>query len=335
MVVRDFGGWVLDVEAQCLRNCCCNLGIKQASGIRAPYTKQQVVFYVDQFALLKPDAWLDHRITFAYFHGRPGTGVEEFDAIYDRCVINHERFSRVQVSHSEMRDVVLETGICADKVHLIPIAVDLSRFRPATREDRSLQRSKHGIPESAFVVGSFQKDGVGWGEGLEPKLIKGPDVFVDVLIRLQSRVPELFALLSGPARGYVKERLTAAGIPWKHVYFKRFSDLPPMYHALDAYLVSSRQEGGPKAVLESMASGVPLVTTRVGQAMDLVRTGCNAFMSNVEDADSLAEQLFTIYELPAADHVELCKQGLDTAETNSWQNQGPRWRRFFNGVVDS
>jgi glycosyltransferase involved in cell wall biosynthesis len=40
---------------------------------------------------------------------------------------------------------------------------------------------------------------------------------------------------------------------------------------MDIYIVTGWHEGGPKAVLESMAAGVPLVTTRVGQAMDLVQ----------------------------------------------------------------
>ena len=34
---------------------------------------------------------------------------------------------------------------------------------------------------NVMLVGSFQKDGVGWGVGSEPKLIKGPDVLLDVV----------------------------------------------------------------------------------------------------------------------------------------------------------
>ena len=46
------------------------------------------------------------------------------------------------------------------------------------------------------MVGSFQKDGVGWAEGLEPKLIKGPDVLVAALELLKAEVPELFVVLT-------------------------------------------------------------------------------------------------------------------------------------------
>ena len=57
------------------------------------------------------------------------------------------------------------------------------------------------------------------------------------------------------------------------------------YRALDVCLVTSRDEGGPKAVLEAMATGVPLVTTRVGQAADLVRHARNGYIVDVEDAE--------------------------------------------------
>ena len=46
---------------------------------------------------------------------------------------------------------------------------------------------RSGLPDDAFVVGSFQKDGVGWGDGLEPKLVKGPDVLVEALARAHER----------------------------------------------------------------------------------------------------------------------------------------------------
>ena len=49
--------------------------------------------------------------------------------------------------------------------------------------------------------------------------------------------------------------------------------------------VSARasDEGGPRAALEAMATGVPLVSTRVGQAADLVRHGENGWLADVDD----------------------------------------------------
>src|SRR5439155_13036148 len=115
--------------------------------------------------------------------------------------------ARAPVSHRAMEELVLGAGIGPGKVHLIPIGIDLAAFPLRDAASRAAARRALDLPESAFVAGSFQKDGVGWGEGLEPKLIKGPDVLLAALERLRERVPELHVLLTGPARGYVVRRL--------------------------------------------------------------------------------------------------------------------------------
>ena len=77
--------------------------------------------------------------------------------------------------------MVLGTGIDPSKVFLIPIGINLDFFPLRKMELKRNMRDQLGIPQSAFVVGSFQKDGVGWEDGLEPKLIKRPDVFLAAL----------------------------------------------------------------------------------------------------------------------------------------------------------
>ena len=195
-------------------------------------------------------------------------------------------------------------------------------------------RAELGIPQSAFVVGSFQKDGVGWGDGMEPKLIKGPDIFVETMKRLKKDIPELFVLLSGPARGFVKKGLDEAGIPYWHGYLKAYPDIATLFQALDLYVVASRQEGGPKAILESMSSGVPLVTTRVGQAMDLVKHGENAFMVGVVDVDALASYSLQVYRAAQADLQPMLAAGRRTAEANIYESQIPLWAEFMKGFVE-
>ena len=52
-------------------------------------------------------------------------------------------------------------------------------------------RNLLGIPRNSILIGSFQKDGVGWKEGIKPKLIKGPDIFVKVLDKLNQLADRL------------------------------------------------------------------------------------------------------------------------------------------------
>ena len=49
------------------------------------------------------------------------------------------------------------------------------------------------------------------------------------------------------------------------------------YRASDLYLITSRSEGGPLSLTESWATGVPVVSTRVGMSADYIRDGENGF----------------------------------------------------------
>jgi len=331
LLADDGVDWVLANETREVGRIARSLGIKVPSNSRATGVRRQSVFYASQFVLLDERHFDgDNRVAITYFHGRPTPEEPTFERCHDALRRRHVSIARIQVSHSDIRDLVLSAGVDAAKVHVIPIGVRVEWFPMRTNASSATARDRLGIPRSATVVGSLQKDGIGWREGEEPKLIKGPDVFLEVIGRLKAEVPELFVLLSGPARGFVRHGLERLGVPYRHVYPPRYRDVGGLYQALDAYVISSRQEGGPKAVLESMASGVPLVTTRVGQAMDLVETGRNGWMVEVEDVDGLVASTLCALRADEA----LIAAARRTAEDNRYEAQRPLWERFFRGFVD-
>ncbi len=131
-------------------------------------------------------------------------------------------------------------------------------------------------------------------------------------------------LLTGPARGYLKDGLSKLGVPFSHVYLKDFTDIPAYYGALDLYLVASRDEGGPKGVLESMATGTPLVTTCVGMAPDVVVSGENGFMTEIEDVGDLAERTGELLESEDL-RERFASRGLRTSAEFDWQVIGERY----------
>jgi glycosyltransferase involved in cell wall biosynthesis len=332
ILMSDTPAWVLAYEMEEVGKLAGRLGIQTAAAELGPYVSRQCVFYGSHFNLLVGDQWRQpNRLAMAYLHGKPGTGVADFDRTFDILRRHHDRFDRVQTTHREMHAIVLESGIAPEKVFRIPLGVDPAIFPAVTPAARAAARLRFGIPEQARVVGSFQKDGVGWGDGDEPKLEKGPDVFLAMIDQLRRDVPDLFVLLSGPARGYVKTGLRALGVPFAHDYIKDPRALAPLYHAIDLYVVSSRQEGGPKAILESMSSGIPVVTTRVGQAMDLVEHGRNGWIVDVDDAAGLARWSREVLVNGAA--AEVVAAGQRTAADHSYAAQLPLWRSFFAGFV--
>ena len=334
ILAGDNAGWVLDGEMREISNIARKLGIRVVNPSWRDASVHQAVFLADQFFLLN-DGWLAlrHRIGFSYFHGLPDSGEPQFDQVYTALSRHHERISRIQVSHSQMREAILQTGIEPAKVFLIPIGVNLDIFPLGSAETTIAARQKLNIPQSAFVIGSFQKDGVGWGEGLEPKLVKGPDVFLASIRELKAQIPELYVLLSGPARGFVKAGLEAMQVPYSHFYLDLYPQISELFQALDLYLVTSRQEGGPKAILESMASGVPIISTRVGQATDLIQHGQNGWLTDMGNSEEIADLVLRVRNLSESCLAPILWRGRATAENNSYLAQIPLWANFMEGFV--
>ncbi|MFL5950819.1 MAG: glycosyltransferase family 4 protein [Gaiellaceae bacterium] len=330
-VVGDRLGWSIDDDRARLRATARRLGVPVGWNPLLRVLRAQPVFQHNHFSALHP-RWLEssQRLGLSYFHGRPATpGYPEFDRAYAALRDNVAQVERIQVTHDEMHELVLAAGVDERKVFRIPIGIDLERFALGDDATRSAARASLDIPESAFVVGSFQKDGVGFGDGLEPKSIKGPDVLVAVLEQI--RAAELFVLLTGPARGYVRRELERAGIPHRHVQLPR-DGLATAYHALDAYLVTSRQEGGPKSVLEALATGVPLVTTRVGQVPELLVDGEHALLAGVDDTEELVGALQRVHD-DAELRRRLRSDGRPLAEAYAEERLDARWAELLEGFA--
>jgi len=218
---------------------------------------------------------------------------------------------------------LIELGVSEKKIIVIPLGVDLSLFKPVSLEEKQRIKGQLGISQDKIVIGSFQKDGVGWGEGLEPKLIKGPDVFVKAVEKLAKDYP-IFVLLVGPARGYVKSELKKLGISFKHTYLKNFSEVAEYYCALDLYLITSRVEGGPKAILEAWASGVPVASTKVGMVPDIAQDVNNVLLTEVEDVDGITKQAVRLID-DVNLKERLTQNALGEVKKYSWDNIAKRY----------
>ena len=127
--------------------------------------------------------------------------------------------------------------------------------------------------------------------------------------------------------------LERLGIPYRHALLDDVDAVARAYEAIDVCVVASRDEGGPRAVLESMATGVPLVTTRVGQAADLVEHGVNGWMVDVEDVEALAGSVAHVAEASPDELERMRAAGRETAEANSYPALRPRWRALLDGFV--
>lgn len=131
--------------------------------------------------------------------------------------------------------------------------------------NKSQLRKKYGCSDNDYLVGSFQRDTEG-NDLISPKLIKGPDLFVKIIKDMYLKNKNLKVILTGKRRQYVISELDKFKIPYKYFEMVKTSQINELYNILDLYLVTSRLEGGPQAIVECGITKTPIISTNVGIA---------------------------------------------------------------------
>ncbi|WP_298370916.1 glycosyltransferase [Azospirillum sp.] len=158
-------------------------------------------------------------------------------------------------------------------VPVIPNGVDTFLFHP----DSERSPVTAGAPVRLLAVGRL----VGQ---------KGIDVLLDALARPGLERAELDLVGDGEWRADLEVQAARLGVAAR-VRFRGWldrSDLASVYREADVFVLASRDEGMPNVVLEAMASGLPVVSTAVAGARDLVMEGETGLLVPPEDADALA-----------------------------------------------
>jgi glycosyltransferase involved in cell wall biosynthesis len=134
--------------------------------------------------------------------------------------------------------------------------------------NKSKIRVSFGFNSSDYLIGSFQKDTE--GKTNMPKLSKGPDIFVNIIKDMFKTNPNICVVLTGIRREYIINELTEAGIKYKYFNMVSLDVINQLYNCLDLYLVASRCEGGPRAIVECGLTNTPIISTRVGISTELM-----------------------------------------------------------------
>ncbi|OUV59289.1 MAG: hypothetical protein CBC82_10325 [Cellvibrionales bacterium TMED122] len=199
------------------------------------------------------------------------------------CTIHHideDKFTKQEQEEFQDRDqyvdayhVISDTTfeqvnkLTTKPVHKIPFWVNQNIW--FTIENKDLLRKKYNIAHNSFLVGSFQRDTEG-DDLISPKLSKGPDQFVKILLELRKKQDNLLVILTGKRRNYVIEELTKHSIDFKYYEMVSFGEINELYNILDLYIVASRYEGGPQSILECGIIKTPIISTNVGIAKEIL-----------------------------------------------------------------
>ena len=144
-------------------------------------------------------------------------------------------------------------------------------------------RERYGFKKNEYLVGSFQRDTEG-SDLSSPKLIKGPDIFLNIVREIFEENSNLKVVLSGKRRQYLINNFEKLGIPYKHFEMVDIKTLNELYNLLDIYIVSSRIEGGPQAIIECGLTKTPIISTNVGVASEILSPASIYKDSNFKDA---------------------------------------------------
>ena len=193
--------------------------------------------------------------------------------VADRLVLR--KYARVVAVSHEVQQRLLKAGTRQCDIHLVRNGIDL---RPFVSAVRSIQNdSTSGRTHRVGLVGRLAIE-------------KGIDIFLRAAALVLVHFPEskFVVVGEGPDNDKLEALIDELKIRQSVSMLGRRDDMPAIYASLDVMVSSSRQEGLPMAILEGMASGLPLVATAVGEVSSVVIDDRTGVLVPAEDPDRLA-----------------------------------------------
>lgn len=158
---------------------------------------------------------------------------------------------------------------------------------------RDIQKGKNikknfNIPENAFVIGNIavfreQKGIADWLNAIKKIIEEGADVY-GILVGAGPEEDKIKAMVR---KMKLKDRVFLPGLKTETV---------PYFSAMDVFMMSSKFEGLPIALLEAMSMGCAIVSTRAGGVVEVVREEEDGLLCNVGDWECLAQKIRELIE---------------------------------------
>lgn len=186
----------------------------------------------------------------------------------------------------------LGIGVDMRRLSCEPNGVDTRCFQPGPRPSAGL-RARLGLSQEAPLVGFVGR--------LSPE--KGPEQFLRAVSLLQEGLPDAtrFVMVGeGPMKAQLEAERARLGLGARVQLAGHWDDMAGLYHELDLLVCTSHSEAMPLALMEAMASGLPVVATRVGGIPEIVQHGLSGWLVAARDIEDIAgrvRQMLTQAEL--------------------------------------
>ena len=210
------------------------------------------------------------------------TGLAPTEKIYQWIDCKILRFfdGLIAVSDS-VKQLMVESGIPSTRIEVIKNGVDV--MDPSFSISRQEALHKIGLESNSLVIGNVARI----------SFEKGNDLLLKAFSLLTENFPELRLVLVGDGPEY--DNLTALAktlmVDDKVLFLGNRSDARSLYKGFDVFVLPSRNEGLPMALLEAMAAEIPVVATRVGGVPKVIQDGVNGLLAQPENVADLAHKI--------------------------------------------
>jgi glycosyltransferase involved in cell wall biosynthesis len=237
------------------------------------------------------------------------TGKDWKNRLYERLQIRAlARFDAVVAVSRPIRDRLAAAGVPPSRIHVLPNALSTGNLL-----SRAAARQELGLPDNTPVLGwvgrmSFEK---------------GLDVLLAALPSLNDLPLTVSVIGDGPLRESLQAEAIRLGVGDRIRWHGPVGGAARLYRAFDCFILSSRTEGTPIALLEAMAAGVPVVTAAVGGVPDVLGAD-QGLLVPAEDPKALSRGIrVTLTDAPAAlQRANLARQRVSTDfAAASWVDQ--------------
>jgi glycosyltransferase involved in cell wall biosynthesis len=222
--------------------------------------------------------------TVSTVHGFTGGGWK--NRLYERLQCRALRaFDAVVAVAMPLAERLALAGVPRERLHVIPNAFGGG----TTFVTRADARQMLGVAEGVLHIGFVGRLG----------REKGADVLIDAIHRLAERNLVVSIVGDGRERRALERQAAALGLEEIVRFHGLMPDAARLLRAFDVLVLSSRTEGTPIVLLESMAAGVPVVASRVGGVPDVV-TSRDALLVPPEQPALLASAIASVLRAPRA-----------------------------------
>ncbi len=195
----------------------------------------------------------------------------------------------IAVSEQVRRDILTYGVGQPENISVIPLGFDLAPFLHC-QSNRSDFRRELGFDDGIRLVGIVGR--------IFP--IKNHRLFLDAAACITAEAPKARFVVVGDGvlRMEMEEHVRELDLADRVIFTGWRHDLPSIYADLDVLVVSSDNEGTPVSAIEAMASGRPVVATRVGGLLDLIAEGETGYLVPPGDPVAMANAVLRVLQDP-------------------------------------